>query len=85
METFSETLAFDPIVVDRGERHEETSYRSGGDYRDRGSCHAHDGGRALEGLVAYFIEKKGWSVDQLLQTRLTEDEATTIMCADENR
>lgn len=36
-------------------------------------------------LVAYFIEKKGWSADQLLQTRLTEDEATTIMRADENR
>jgi hypothetical protein len=27
-------------------------------------------------LVTYFIEKKAWSVDQLLQTRLTEDEAT---------
>jgi hypothetical protein len=36
-------------------------------------------------LVAYFIEKKGWSVDQLLQTRLSEDEATTIMSADEKR
>ena len=29
-----------------------------------------------------FIEKRGWSVDQLLQTRLTEDEATEIMRAD---
>jgi hypothetical protein len=34
-------------------------------------------------LVTYFIEKKGWSVDQLLQTRLSEDEATAIMRADE--
>jgi hypothetical protein len=33
-------------------------------------------------LVTYFIEKKGWTVDQLLQTRLTEDEATDIMRAD---
>jgi hypothetical protein len=32
-------------------------------------------------LVTFFIEKKGWSVDQLLQTRLTEDEATEIMRA----
>ena len=36
-------------------------------------------------LVTYFIEKKGWSVDQLLQTRLTEDEATEIMRAGETR
>lgn len=36
-------------------------------------------------LVTYFIEKKGWSVDQLLQTRLTEDEATEIMRASETR
>jgi hypothetical protein len=36
-------------------------------------------------MVAYLIEKKGWSVDQLLQTRLSEDEATTIMSADEKR
>jgi hypothetical protein len=36
-------------------------------------------------LVTYFVEKKGWSVDQLLKTRLTEDEATTIMRADEKR
>ena len=36
-------------------------------------------------LVTYFIEKKGWSVDQLLQTRLTEDEATEIMRADAKR
>ena len=34
-------------------------------------------------LVTYFIEKKAWSFDQLLQTRLTEDEATEIMRADE--
>jgi hypothetical protein len=30
-------------------------------------------------LVTYFLEKKGWSVDQLLQTRLTDDEANAIM------
>ena len=36
-------------------------------------------------LVTYFLEKKGWSVDQLLQTRLTEDEATAIMRADTKR
>jgi hypothetical protein len=34
-------------------------------------------------LVAYFIEKKSWSFDQLLQTRLTEDEASEMMRADE--
>ena len=33
-------------------------------------------------LVTYFIEKKEWTVDQLLQTRLTEDEAIKIMHAD---
>ena|ERR1700758_5385652 len=49
--TFPETLAFNPMVLDQGESHEETSYRSrSGDYRDRGSCHAHHGGRALAGL-----------------------------------
>jgi hypothetical protein len=32
-------------------------------------------------LVTYFIEQKGWSFEQLLQTRLTEDEATEIMRA----
>ena len=36
-------------------------------------------------LVTFFIEKKGWSVDQLLQTRLTQDEATAIMRADAGR
>jgi hypothetical protein len=36
-------------------------------------------------LVTYFIEQKGWSFEQLLQTRLTEDEATEIMRADEKR
>jgi hypothetical protein len=30
-------------------------------------------------LVTYFIEKKGWSFEQLLQIRLSEDEATEIM------
>jgi hypothetical protein len=36
-------------------------------------------------LVTYFIEKQRWSVDQLLQTRLTEDEANAVMRADERR
>ena len=36
-------------------------------------------------LVTYFIENKGWSVDRLLQARLTEDEATEVMRADEKR
>jgi hypothetical protein len=36
-------------------------------------------------LVTFFIEKKGWSVDQLLQSRLTEDEAIEIMQADAKR
>ena len=36
-------------------------------------------------LVTYFIEKKEWTVEQLLQTRLTEDEATEIMRADAKR
>jgi hypothetical protein len=31
------------------------------------------------------MEKKGWSFDQLLRTRLTEDEATEIMRAEEKR
>jgi hypothetical protein len=34
-------------------------------------------------LVAYFIEKKGWSVEQLLRTRLSTEEATAIMRADD--
>jgi hypothetical protein len=33
-------------------------------------------------LVTYFIEKQGWSFDQLLRTRLTEDEANEIMRSD---
>jgi hypothetical protein len=36
-------------------------------------------------LVTYFIEKKGWSVEQLLDTRLTNDEAVEIMRADQKR
>jgi hypothetical protein len=36
-------------------------------------------------LVTYFIERKGWSFDQLLQTRLTENEAAEIMRADDKR
>jgi hypothetical protein len=36
-------------------------------------------------LVTFFIEKKGWSVDQLLQTRLTEDEAMKIVRAGAQR
>ena len=34
-------------------------------------------------LVSYFIEKKGWSVDQLLRTRLSVEEAMAIMRADD--
>jgi hypothetical protein len=33
-------------------------------------------------LVTYFMEKKGWSVDHLFETRLTEDEANAVMRAD---
>jgi hypothetical protein len=33
-------------------------------------------------LVTYFLEKKRWSVEQLFQSRLTEDEANAIMRAD---
>jgi hypothetical protein len=33
-------------------------------------------------LVTFFIERKGWSVDQLLHTRLTAEEANEIMRAD---
>jgi hypothetical protein len=33
-------------------------------------------------LVTYFIEKKGWTVQQLLDTRLTIEQATAIMRAD---
>jgi hypothetical protein len=33
-------------------------------------------------LVTYFIEKKGWTADQLLETRLSIDEAVEIMRAD---
>jgi len=33
-------------------------------------------------LVTYFVERKGWSVDQLLQTRLTEEEAAEIVRAE---
>jgi hypothetical protein len=36
-------------------------------------------------LVTYFLEKKGWAVDQLLQSRLTEEEATAMMRADAQR
>ena len=32
-------------------------------------------------LVRFFIERKGWSVDQVLQTRLSEDEAVELMRA----
>jgi hypothetical protein len=32
-------------------------------------------------LVTYFLEKKGWSVDQLLQTKLSTDEALAMMRA----
>jgi hypothetical protein len=30
-------------------------------------------------LVTYFIEKKGWTASQLLETRLTTDDALRIM------
>lgn len=33
-------------------------------------------------LVTYFIEKKGWTADQLLATRLTTDAAIQVMNAD---
>jgi hypothetical protein len=33
-------------------------------------------------LVTYFLERQGWSVEQLLQTRLSEDEADAVMRAD---
>jgi hypothetical protein len=36
-------------------------------------------------LVTFFIEKKSWSIDQLFQTRLTEDEAIKIMRGDAKR
>ena len=36
-------------------------------------------------LVTYFIERKGWSVDQLLHTRLTAEQANEIMQADAKR
>jgi hypothetical protein len=36
-------------------------------------------------LVTYFIEKKGWDVDQLLLSRLTEDQAAEMMRADAPR
>lgn len=34
-------------------------------------------------LVTYFVEKRGWTVDQLFATRLTTNAATQIMKADE--
>jgi hypothetical protein len=33
-------------------------------------------------LVTYFLEKKGWSVDQLLRSRLSYDDAMALMRAD---
>src|SRR5215470_15893769 len=36
-------------------------------------------------LVTFFLERKGWSVDQLLKTRLTEDEAVELIRADAKR
>jgi hypothetical protein len=36
-------------------------------------------------LVTYFIETKGWSVDRLLQTRLTEGAAAEIVRTDAKR
>jgi hypothetical protein len=36
-------------------------------------------------LVTFFLERKGWSVDQLLNTRLTDEEANEMMRADAKR
>jgi hypothetical protein len=36
-------------------------------------------------LVTYFLERKGWSVDQLLHTRLTAEQANEIMRTDAKR
>jgi hypothetical protein len=33
-------------------------------------------------LVTYFLERKGWTVDQLLESRLTADEAIQLMRSD---
>jgi hypothetical protein len=33
-------------------------------------------------LVTYFLEKKGWSVDELLHSKLSYDDATALMRAD---
>jgi hypothetical protein len=33
-------------------------------------------------LVTFFLERRGWSIGQLLQTRLTEDRALDLMHAD---
>jgi len=32
-------------------------------------------------LVTYFLEKKGWTVEQLLETKLTFEEAAKLMKA----
>src|SRR5262245_28655755 len=52
LRNISRKLAFLTLrFQDRGEPHEETSYRSrSGDCRGHGSCRAHHGGCALEGL-----------------------------------
>jgi hypothetical protein len=34
-------------------------------------------------LVTYFIEKKGWTASQLLETRLTMNEAVQVMSGNE--
>lgn len=36
-------------------------------------------------LVTFFLERRGWTVDQLLQTRLTAEQATEIMRSDAKR
>ena len=36
-------------------------------------------------LVTYFLERKGWSVDRLLETRLTEGEAIEVLRGDGGR
>jgi hypothetical protein len=36
-------------------------------------------------LLTFFIQREGWSVDQLFHTRLTVEEANEIMRADAKR
>ena len=36
-------------------------------------------------LVAYFIERNGWPIDQVLRTRLTGDQALDLLRAEMKR